>query len=191
MTPPPIKRCPWCGNDELYVKYHDEEWGKEVDSDTVLFEFLVLESAQAGLSWITILRRREGYRKAFAGFDYRQVAQFDDSKIEELVQDERIIRHRGKIAATVKNAQIFMQIQQEFGSFYNYLYSFMPGRKRIVNSLEDLNSAQTHSKESDAISKDLKKRGIKFFGTTICYAFMQAVGMVDDHLDSCDFKAVS
>lgn len=188
MTSSLIERCPWCGNDELYVKYHDEEWGKEVDSDTVLFEFLVLESAQAGLSWITILRRREGYRKAFAGFDYKQVAQFDDGKIEELVQDERIIRHRGKIAATVKNAQIFMQIQQEFGSFYHYLYSFMPEGKRIVNSLKDLKSAQTHSKESDAISKDLKKRGIKFFGTTICYAFMQAVGMVDDHLDSCSFK---
>ncbi len=191
MTLSPIERCPWCGNDDLYVKYHDEEWGKEVDSDTVLFEFLVLESAQAGLSWITILRRREGYRKAFAEFDYKQVAQFDERKIDALVLDERIIRHRGKIAATVKNAQIFIQIQQEFGSFYNYLYSFMPEKKRIVNSLKDLKSAQTHSKESDAISKDLKKRGMKFFGTTICYAFMQAVGMVDDHLDSCDFKAVS
>lgn len=191
MTLSPIERCPWCGNDDLYVKYHDEEWGKEVDSDTVLFEFLVLESAQAGLSWITILRRREGYRKAFAEFDYKQVAQFDEHKIDALVLDERIIRHRGKIAATVKNAQIFIQIQQEFGSFYNYLYSFMPEKKRIVNSLKDLKSAQTHSKESDAISKDLKKRGMKFFGTTICYAFMQAVGMVDDHLDSCDFKAVS
>ncbi|TYR34410.1 DNA-3-methyladenine glycosylase I [Sphingobacterium phlebotomi] len=191
MTLSPIERCPWCGNDNLYVKYHDEEWGKEVDSDTVLFEFLVLESAQAGLSWITILRRREGYRKAFAEFDYKQVAQFDEHKIDALVLDERIIRHRGKIAATVKNAQIFIQIQQEFGSFYNYLYSFMPEKKRIVNSLKDLKSAQTHSKESDAISKDLKKRGMKFFGTTICYAFMQAVGMVDDHLDSCDFKAVS
>lgn len=188
MTPSFTERCPWCGNDELYVRYHDEEWGKEVDSDTLLFEFLVLESAQAGLSWITILRRREGYRKAFAEFDYKQVAQFDERKIEELVQDERIIRHRGKITATVKNAQIFMQIQQEFGSFYNYLYSFMPEGKRVVNSLKDLKSAPTHSKESDAISKDLKKRGMKFFGTTICYAFMQAVGMVDDHLDSCSFK---
>ncbi|PRD51466.1 DNA-3-methyladenine glycosylase I [Sphingobacterium gobiense] len=186
--PSAIERCPWCGNDDLYVKYHDEEWGKEVSSDTVLFEFLVLESAQAGLSWITILRRREGYRKAFAAFDYKKVAQFDERKIEELVQDERIIRHRGKIASTVKNAQVFIQIQQEFGSFYNYLYSFMPERKRIVNSPKDLKSAPTHSKESDAISKDLKKRGIKFFGTTICYAFMQAVGMVDDHLDSCSFK---
>lgn len=183
-----VKRCPWCGDDELYVRYHDEEWGKKVTSDTVLFEFMVLESAQAGLSWITILRRREGYRKAFAGFDYKKVAQFDENKIEELVQDASIIRHRGKIAATVKNAQIFMQIQQEFGSFYNYLYSFMPEQKPITNSLKDLQSAPTHSLESDMISKDLKKRGTKFFGTTICYAYMQAVGMVNDHLDSCYFK---
>lgn len=189
MAQPPIKRCPWCGNDELYVKYHDEEWGKSVHSDTVLFEFLILESAQAGLSWITILRRREGYRKAFSGFDYKAVAQFDDRKIEELVQDKRIIRHRGKITAAVKNAQIFIEIQQEFGSFYNYLYSFMPNGTPIVNSLKSLTGAPKRSEESDAISKDLKKRGVKFFGTTICYAFMQAVGMVDDHLDKCSFKS--
>lgn len=188
MTLSSVKRCSWCGNDELYVRYHDEEWGKKVTSDTVLFEFLVLESAQAGLSWITILRRREGYREAFAEFDYKKVAKFDQNKMDELVQDARIIRHRGKIEATVKNAQVFMQIQEEFGSFYNYLYSFMPSRKPIVNSLKDLRSAPTHSEESDAIAKDLKKRGIKFFGTTICYAFMQAVGMVDDHLDNCVFK---
>ena len=188
MISPAIERCPWCGDDELYVRYHDEEWGKKVTSDTVLFEFLVLESAQAGLSWITILRRREGYRQAFARFDYKQVALFDQHKIEELVQDAGIIRHRGKIEAAIRNAQIFMQIQEEFGSFYNYLYSFMPEQKSITNSLKDIGSAPTHSDESDAIAKDLKKRGMKFFGTTICYAYMQAVGMVNDHLDSCSFK---
>ncbi|GHE37412.1 DNA-3-methyladenine glycosylase I [Sphingobacterium griseoflavum] len=181
-------RCPWCGTDELYVKYHDEEWGKQVTDDHVLFEFLVLESAQAGLSWITILRRREGYRNAFSNFDYHAVSQYGPEKIEELVQDSSIIRHRGKIEATVKNAQIFMAIQQEFGSFYSYLYGFMPGNKAVVNALKDMKSAATHTEISDAIAKDLKKRGIKFFGTTICYAFMQAVGMVDDHLDTCDFK---
>ncbi len=181
-------RCPWCGTDELYMKYHDEEWGKPVHDDATLFEFLVLESAQAGLSWITILRRREGYRKAFSNFDYQLVAQYGAEKIEELVQDSSIIRHRGKIEATVKNAQVFMAIQEEFGSFYNYLYSFMPDKRRLVNSLPDMGSAPTHTAESDAIAKDLKKRGIKFFGTTICYAFMQAVGMVDDHLNDCAFK---
>src|SRR5690606_4773038 len=147
MSTSSVNRCPWCGNDTLYVKYHDEEWGKQVTSDQILFEFLVLESAQAGLSWITILRRREGYRQAFASFDYKKVARFDENKINELVQDERIIRHRGKIASTVTNAQIFIQIQQEFGSFYNYLYSFMPHQKPVINSLEDLRSAATHSAE--------------------------------------------
>ncbi|TDS13941.1 DNA-3-methyladenine glycosylase I [Sphingobacterium paludis] len=183
-----VTRCPWCGTDDLYVKYHDEEWGKPITSDQLLFEFLVLESAQAGLSWITILRRREGYRNAFSHFDYKKVAQYDQKKIDELVQDASIIRHRGKIEATVKNAQVFMSIQEEFGSFYQYLYSFMPNNKRVVNSLPDMKSAATHSAESDAIAKDLKKRGIKFFGTTICYAYMQAVGMVDDHLNDCSFK---
>ncbi len=184
----PLTRCTWCGTDELYVKYHDEEWGKQVLAEQTLFEFLVLESAQAGLSWITILKRREGYRKAFANFDYQQVAQFNDQKIEALVLDPGIIRHRGKIAATVSNAQHFMEIQAEFGSFYNYLYSFMPNNSPINNSLVENFPALTHSPESDALSKDLKKRGFKFFGTTICYAYMQAVGMVNDHIYSCSFK---
>ncbi|WP_437920614.1 DNA-3-methyladenine glycosylase I [Sphingobacterium sp. LRF_L2] len=183
-----IVRCPWCGTDELYVKYHDEEWGKKVTSDDILFEFLILESAQAGLSWITILKRREGYRKAFSNFQYKKVAQYSQKKIDELVSDPSIIRHRGKIEAAVKNAQLFIDIQQEFGSFYNYLYSFMPNQQPIVNSLNEMKSAPTHTAESDAIAKDLKKRGIKFFGTTICYAFMQAVGMVNDHLNHCTFK---
>lgn len=188
MKPVEVERCSWCGTDELYVKYHDEEWGKKVSSDHVLFEFLVLESAQAGLSWITILKRREGYKKAFSNFEVDKVAKYSAEKVEELVQDASIIRHRGKIAATVKNAQIFMDIQKEFGSFYNYLYGFMPQNQPINNALVDFRSAPTHTAESDAIAKDLKKRGIKFFGTTICYAFMQAVGMVNDHLTTCSFK---
>lgn len=185
-----IVRCPWCGNDELYKNYHDNEWGKQVTDDYKLFEFLLLESAQAGLSWITILKRRDGYKAAFANFDYEQVASYDNKKIEELVQDPNIIRHRGKITSAVSNAEIFMKIQKEFGSFYNYLYSFLPNNSPIVNSLKTLNDAKTSSGESDAISKDLKKRGVKFFGTTICYAYMQAVGMVNDHFDFCSFKAV-
>lgn len=183
-----INRCSWCGEDELYVKYHDEEWGKVVKDDKTLFEFLILESAQAGLSWITILKRREGYKRLFANFDVSKVANFSESDIDTIVQDTAIIRHRGKIAATVSNAQIFLQIQKEFGSFYNYLYSFMPNQTSIINSLTSLKGAQVTSKESDAIAKDLKKRGVKFFGSTICYAYMQAVGMVNDHLDSCSFK---
>lgn len=183
-----INRCPWCGEDPLYVSYHDEEWGKKVTDDQILFEFLILESAQAGLSWITILRKREGYRHHFAGFDPNKVAAFTATDIDRIVLDPAIIRHRGKITAAVTNAQIFLAIQQEFGSFYNYLYSFMPNQEPIKNNLASLKDAVASTPESDAISKDLKKRGVKFFGSTICYAFMQAVGMVDDHLDTCDFK---
>lgn len=183
-----IQRCPWCGDDTLYVAYHDNEWGKVVTDDKTLFEFLVLESAQAGLSWITILRKREGYKHHFADFNVKKVASFTDEDVNRIVLDPAIIRHRGKIAATITNAQTFIAIQKEFGSFYTYLYSFMPGNKPLTNSLSTMKEAQTHTKESDAIAKDLKKRGVKFFGTTICYAFMQAVGMVDDHLNNCDFK---
>lgn len=182
-------RCPWCGDDPLYVKYHDEEWGKQVKDDKTLFEFLVLESAQAGLSWITILRKREGYRENFADFDVNKVAKFTEEDVDRIVQDPAIIRHRGKIAATITNAQAFLRIQKEFGSFYNYLYSFLPNQQRIINALVSMKDAPTHTIESDTLAKDLKKRGIKFFGTTICYAFMQAVGMVEDHLASCDFKS--
>lgn len=183
-----IIRCPWCGNDELYVKYHDEEWGKKVTDDKTLFEFLVLESAQAGLSWITILKRREGYKNLFADFNVEKVATFSEEDIDRIVQDKSIIRHRGKIAATISNAKIFMQIQAEYGSFYQYLYSFMPDQVTIVNNLSTLQEAQATSNESDAIAKDLKKRGVKFFGSTICYAYMQAVGMINDHLTTCAFK---
>lgn len=178
-------RCSWCLGDELYMQYHDEEWGKETHDDKVLFEFLILESAQAGLSWITVLRKRAAYKKAFANFDARKVAKFDDNKVEELMLNEGIIRNRLKIKAAISNAKIFLSIQKEFGSFDAYLYSFMPNGKPIVNKRKSMSEVPASSKESDAISKDLKKRGFKFFGTTICYAHMQATGMVNDHITSC------
>ena len=159
-------RCGWCGTDELYVKYHDQEWGKLVTDDKKLFEFLVLESAQAGLSWITILRKREGYRKAFCEF-------------------EGIVRNRLKIKSTITNARLFLDIQKEFGSFYDYTLSFFPGRKPIVNTVRALSEIPAFSPESDAMSKDMKKRGFKFFGTTICYAHLQAAGFINDHLVDC------
>ena len=180
-----LKRCHWPGKDPLYVKYHDEEWGKEVHDDKKLFEFLVLESAQAGLSWITILRRREGYRKAFADFDVKKVAAFGSDDVGRLMNDTDIIRNRLKILAAINNAKLFIEVQKEFGSFDKYLYSFMPGGKPIVNYHEP---APASTEISDAISKDMKKRGFKFFGTTICYAHMQATGMVNDHLPDCAFK---
>ena len=181
----PIKRCTWCGTDELYTKYHDEEWGKEVHDDHAFFEFLVLESAQAGLSWITILRRRENYRKAFANFDVEKVAAFGPDDVARLLNDEGIIRNKLKIGTTITNAQLFMAVQKEFGSFDKYLYSFMPDGKSINNSS---GASIVSTPISDAIAKDMKKRGFKFFGTTICYAYMQATGMVNDHLPDCAFK---
>lgn len=180
-----LKRCAWCGTDELYMKYHDEEWGREVHDDKILFEFLVLESAQAGLSWITILRRRENYRKAFADFDVQKVAAFTNDDVERLMQDAGIIRNRLKILAAISNAKLFIEVQAAFGSFDKYLYSFMPDGKSI-NNTSGLTPASTAI--SDAISKDMKKRGFKFFGTTICYAHMQATGMVNDHMPGCSFK---
>lgn len=179
------KRCDWCLSDPIYIEYHDQEWGKECHDDNVLFEFLILESAQAGLSWITVLRKRAGYRKAFANFDAKKIAKFDEKKVEELMQFEGIVRNRLKIKSAISNAQIFLGIQKEFGSFDTYLYSFMPNQKRIVNKRKALKDIPASSPESDAISKDLKKRGFKFFGTTICYAHMQATGMVNDHLADC------
>jgi len=180
-----LKRCSWCGADPLYMQYHDEEWGKTVHDDKVLFEFLVLESAQAGLSWITILRRRDNYRKAFANFDVKKVAAMGADDIERLMQDAGIIRNRLKITATITNAQLFMAVQKEFGSFDKYLYSFMPDSKPINNQP---GSIPVSTPISDDISKDMKKRGFKFFGTTICYAYMQATGMVNDHVVGCAFK---
>ena len=178
-------RCAWCGTDELYVKYHDEVWGKLVTDDKILFEFLLLESAQAGLSWITILRKREGYRKAFCDFDAGKVAQLTDDDVERLMLSDGIVRNRLKIKSAISNARQFLAIQKEFGSFYNYTLSFFPGGKPIVNTFQSLGEIPVSSPESDAMSKDMKKRGFKFFGTTICYAHLQATGFVNDHLTGC------
>lgn len=183
-----ITRCSWCGTDELYIKYHDEEWGKEVHDDKILFEFLILEAAQAGLSWITILRRRENYRKAFADFEPEKVALFTEADIERLMQDAGIIRNRLKIKAAITNAQLFLQVQKEFGSFDRYLYSFMPEEKPIINTKQLNGGPVVKTEISDAISKDMKKRGFKFFGSVICYAHMQATGMVNDHAENCTFR---
>ena len=177
--------CGWCGTDELYTKYHNEEWGKLVTNDKILFEFLVLESAQAGLSWITVLRKREGYRKAFHNFDVKKVAQMTDADVERLMQFDGIIKNRLKIKSTITNAQHFLEIQKEFGSFYNYTLSFFPNNQPIVNNFKSLSEIPVSSPESNAMSKDMKKRGFKFFGTTICYAHLQAAGFVNDHLVDC------
>ncbi len=182
-------RCGWAGTDELYTKYHDEEWGRPVTDDKALFEFLVLESAQAGLSWITILRKREGYRKAFHGFDAEQVARITPEEVEQLMRFDGIIRNRRKILCTIDNAKLFLAIQQEFGSFYEYTLSFFPDRRPIVNHFETLNRIPAKSPESEAMSRDMKKRGFRFFGPTICYAFLQATGFVNDHLEGCFCKA--
>lgn len=178
-------RCGWAGTDELYIKYHDEEWGRLVTDDKTLFEFLVLESAQAGLAWITILRKREGYKKAFHHFDVEQVARMTSEDIEQLMQFDGIIRNRLKIKSTITNAKLFLTIQKEFGSFYNYILSFFPDKKPIVNNFKSLSEIPVSSPESDAMSKDMKKRGFKFFGTTICYAYLQATGFINDHLTNC------
>lgn len=185
---PEIVRCKWCGTDPLYMKYHDEEWGKEVHDDRILFEFLILESAQAGLSWITILKRRENYRAAFAEFDPLKVAAFSEEDVERLMQDSGIIRNRMKIESAVNNARQFLAIKEEFGSFDSYLYSFMPEGKPIINDIIDYKQAPARTVISDAIAKDMKKRGFKFFGSTICYAYMQATGMVNDHITDCHFR---
>ena len=178
-------RCGWCGTDELYVKYHDQEWGKLVTDDKKLFEFLVLESAQAGLSWITILRKREGYRKAFCDFDVKRVARMTDEDVERLMQFDSIVKNRLKIKSTITNARLFIDIQKEFGSFDDYTLSFFSNRKPIVNIVRSLSEIPASSPESDAMSKDMKKRGFKFFGTTICYAHLQAAGFINDHLADC------
>lgn len=178
-------RCGWCGTDGLYVKYHDEEWGKPVTDDGKLFEFLVLESAQAGLSWITILRKREGYRKAFCNFDAGKVARMTDDDVERLMHFDGIVKNRLKIKATITNARLFLAVQEEFGSFRDYTLSFFPGGKPITNHFRSLNEIPVSSPESDAMSRDMKKRGFKFFGSTICYAHLQASGFVNDHLTGC------
>jgi len=177
-------RCPWCLSDPIYVKYHDDEWGVPVKDDKTLFEFLILEGAQAGLSWLTILKRRDGYRKAFADFNVEKVARFTDKKIESLLLFEGIIRNRLKVEAAVTNARAFIAVQEEFGSFYGYQMDFVNG-KPIQNKRKSLKQVPPTTKQSDALSTDLKNRGFKFVGSTIMYAHMQAVGMVNDHLVHC------
>lgn len=180
-------RCGWCGKDELYQNYHDEEWGKPVYDDDTIFEFLVLESFQAGLSWITILRKRENFRQAFDNFDYKKIANYPDSKLEELLQDSGIVRNRLKVLATVNNAKRFMEVQQEFGTFSKYIWSFVDG-KPLDNQPKELKDVPATTAISDALAKDLKKRGFKFLGSTVVYAHMQATGMVNDHIESCWVK---
>ncbi len=178
-------RCDWCGDDPIYKKYHDEEWGKFVNDDKILFEFLILEGAQAGLSWITILKRRDHYRKAFAGFNVKKVAMFSSDDVEKLMKNEGIIRNRLKINGAIINAKLFIEIQKEFGSFSNYLSRFLPNGKIVKNKFKSIKEIPARSDLSDAIAADMKKRGFKFFGSTICYAFLQATGHVDDHIIGC------
>ncbi|QLG45654.1 DNA-3-methyladenine glycosylase I [Costertonia aggregata] len=177
-------RCGWCRGDVLYEAYHDEEWGVPVRDDATLFEFLILETFQAGLSWITILRKRENFRKAFDGFNYEKIATYDESKIDALLQDEGIVRNKLKVNATVSNAVAFMQVQKEFGSFSDYIWGFVD-KKPIKNAFTNYKDAPANTPLSDTISKDLKKRGFKFVGSTVVYAHMQATGMVNDHEISC------
>lgn len=179
-----LKRCSWCGNDPLYISYHDTEWGVPVKDDALLFEFLLLETFQAGLSWITILRKRENFRIAFNDFNYKKIANYNEAKIESLLANEGIIRNKLKVIATVTNAKAFINIQQEFGSFSNYIWGFVDG-KPIKNKLSSLKDAPANTSLSNTISKDLKKRGFKFVGSTVMYAFMQATGMVNDHVLDC------
>lgn len=172
------KRCTWAGSDETYIRYHDEEWGVPTHDDRQLFEMLVLESFQAGLSWITILKKRENFKKAFDDFDIRKVADYDDEKVEELRMNEGIIRHKGKINAAINNAQIFIEIQEEFGSFDEYIWGFTDGE---IIKAEFL----TESDLSRHISKDLKKRGMKFVGPTIIYSYLESIGVIDNHQEYC------
>lgn len=177
-------RCGWCLGDSIYIEYHDKEWGVPVYDDPTIFEFLVLETFQAGLSWITILRKRENFRKAFDNFDYKKIANYSEEKIDELLQDAGIIRNKLKVRATVTNALAFMKIQEEFGSFSKYIWGFVNG-KPIKNAVQYYKLAPSSTNISDLISKDLKKRGFKFVGSTVIYAHMQATGMVNDHEISC------
>jgi DNA-3-methyladenine glycosylase I len=184
-------RCEWVGSDPIYIEYHDKEWGFPVHDDKKLFEFIILEGAQAGLSWLTILKRRDNYRKAFADFDVEKVARFSEKKVETLLLDPSIIRNELKVRSAVTNAQAFLKIQEEFGSFDAYSWQFVGGKCK-VNKWKTMNDIPVTTKESDAFSKDLKKRGFKFVGSTIIYAHMQAVGMVNDHITDCfRFKELS
>ncbi|MEJ2615626.1 MAG: DNA-3-methyladenine glycosylase I [Ignavibacteriaceae bacterium] len=177
-------RCGWSTSDPIYIDYHDNEWGVPVHNDRLLFEFLILEGAQAGLSWLTILKKRENYRKAFDNFDPEKIAKYSGKKVEKLLMNEGIIRNRMKINASVQNAKSFLKIRKEFGSFDKYIWQFVNGKPKI-NRWKNLKDVPPKTMESDLMSKDLKKRGFKFVGSTICYAFMQATGMVNDHTVKC------
>lgn len=179
-----MKRCDWCESEEIYIKYHDEEWGVPVHDDKIHFEYLVLESAQSGLSWLTILKKRENYRIAYDDFDYEIVALYDESKIDELISNEGIIRNRRKIEASINNAKKFIEIRNEFGSFDKYIWKFVDN-KTIINSYSDISKLPASSELSDIVSKDLKKRGFKFLGSITIYSYMQAVGLINDHIDYC------
>ncbi len=181
------ERCPWAGDDPLYVRYHDEEWGVPVHDDRHLFEMLCLEGAQAGLSWITILRKREGYRKAFDRFDARKVSRYDRKKIAALMNNAAIVRNRLKIESTVANAKAILAVSEEFGSFDRYIWSFTGG-KPIEGKRRTMREIPASTPESEAMSRDLKRRGFRFVGPTVCYAFMQACGLVNDHVASCRFR---
>ncbi len=179
-----INRCGWCEGDDLYEAYHDKEWGVPVKDDATLFEFLILETFQAGLSWITILKKRENFKKAFDGFDYKKIARYDQNKINDLLNDAGIVRNKLKVNATMSNAKAFMKVQSEFGSFSNYYWGFV-NNTPIKNRVENYKEAPGKTPLSDLLSKDLKKRGFKFVGSTVIYAMMQATGMVNDHEISC------
>jgi DNA-3-methyladenine glycosylase I len=179
-----MNRCEWANNNDLEISYHDKEWGVPVHDDRHLFEFLVLEGAQAGLSWSTILRKREGYRKAFDHFDVKKISRYSQAAVSRLLANPDIIRNRLKVNAVVTNARAFLRVQEEFGTFDRYLWQFVNGRP-IQNSWKKMTEIPSSSPESEAMSRDLQKRGFKFVGTTICYAFMQAVGMVNDHVVGC------
>ena len=179
-----MKRCEWVTDNKLYQKYHDEEWGVPSHDDSHLFEMLILEGAQAGLNWLTILKKREGYRQAFDGFDVYKMSRYTQKKIDRLLQNPEIVRNKLKVNAAVTNAQVFIEIKKEFGSFSDYIWQFVNGVP-IVNKWKKLADIPVATAESEAMSKDLKKRGFKFVGSTICYAYMQAVGMVNDHTTDC------
>jgi DNA-3-methyladenine glycosylase I len=183
ILPEPV-RCGWANVEAIYVRYHDEEWGVPVHDDRVLFEFLILEGAQAGLSWLTVLKKRQAYRKAFDMFDVRKVARYDAAKVAALMADAGIVRNRLKIASAIRNAQAFLKVQAEFGSFAAYQWRFV-GDKPLQNRIKTLRDVPARTEISDAFSKDLKKRGFNFVGSTILYAYMQAIGMVNDHVESC------
>jgi len=186
MTATP-QRCPWTGDDPLYIDYHDQEWGVPSHDDRHLFEMLILEGAQAGLSWITILRKRESYRRAFADWNAEKIARFGEKDFDRLMSDEGIVRNRLKVRAAIGNAKAFLKVRDEFGSFDRYIWQFVDG-STLRRRRRTMREVPAHTTESDAMSLDLKKRGFNFVGTTICYSFMQAVGMVNDHLGSC-FRA--